>query len=207
MGTNTHPQRDQRPVFVDVSGRRRRTLRVAGGIVILPTVCYVMVLLIAVLVGPAIQQQALPPPLLPLAAAAVFPSEEQRPINLIWNGLARPSVEAMPTNPATTGAASSAAGFGEASVLASRTLTPSPTHAAERKPALQSAPSATARPEPAVWSAPPSAAKRKPAMKSTPFRAAGHRRDEVDESNDDDGGDAKSRQRPKHRTSSAKRSR
>jgi len=199
MGTDTHPQREQRPVFVDVSGRRRRTLRVAGGIVILPTVGYVVVLLIAVLVGPTIQSQALPHPLAPLAeaplaAAAVFPAGEQRPINVIWNGLAPPSVEATPTNPAA---------------LASRTVVPSPTRAAKLKPALQSASPSAVRRKQKVRSSPPWVARRSPALQPTPIRAARQARDEADESNDDGGGDddAKSTQQRKHGRSSAERSR
>jgi len=63
-----------RPVFVDVSGRRRRRLRLAGAVGVLPAVLYVFLLVSTVLGGPTVTSPFLPLPPAPPPAAAGSPT-------------------------------------------------------------------------------------------------------------------------------------
>lgn len=80
------PLNRERPIFVGASGRRLRTLRVAGAMVVLPAVGYVGVLLIALIGGFLLHSPLLPFAAPPKATAAPRPLEP-RPASPTTNDL------------------------------------------------------------------------------------------------------------------------
>lgn len=147
MTTGSPTEPEQRPVFVDGSGRRMRRLRVAGAIVVVPAVGYVCVLFSTLLGGPTVLSPFLPLPDPPAAAAVVARPSDPAPQSTSTSGPAQPSVVGAVSTRMPASALSTTA-------TASPTAIPSPSSTARGNSAALPNPMKTSKGKPTVLPAP-----------------------------------------------------
>jgi len=109
MSRNTHRHRAYRPVFVDASGRRQRTLRVAGVLGVLVAVGYLCVLVSTVLGGPTIQSAFLPLPAAPSPETVVAQHPKPVATGSTTSDPAQPSIVVVASTPVALPTSSSTA--------------------------------------------------------------------------------------------------